>query len=203
MKIVIAVLILTLAATAPTAAQTDWDTDNYGVFFDTAGTRTALTTTPGLVTAWLLLLNPTAPAGETAGWEAGCWSVREIGDHNFPVGSGLPLTFTAAWGGIIVPGDCGDGLWAGGGPGTVPDTGAIVLGTFEVIVATTSPYGFYDNMGGGSMAVDGVGEIPLQTSTYPLSTMPPLLWLAATINSDHVPVPDEDLGWGAVKALYR
>lgn len=203
MKHVIAIVSILSLTAAPALAQIDWDADNYGAFFDPAGTQTATTAMPGAVTAYLVLLNPTAGPVAIDGWEAGCWSVREIGEFHFPVGPELPLIFTPAWGGIVVPGDCGDGVWAGSGPGTLPAGDAVVLGSFEAVIVDLRPYGFYDTLGGGTLGVTGGQEITLQTSTYPISTMPPFLWLAATVNSDHVPVPADALEWGAVKALYR
>ena len=192
-------------AAAPAAAQIDWDADNYGVFFDQAGTQTSLHTPPGPVTVYMVLLNPTVDAAEITGWEAGCWRVREIGaDHHFPVGPAMPLTFTPAGGGIILPGDCPTGgAWAGGGPQVLIAGSAVVLGTFETVVVDMKPYGFYADWGGGVLGREGGPDIVLTTSTSALSSMPPLMWLSATINSDFVPVPDDDLEWGTVKALYR
>ncbi len=199
-----AIVFAFLFITTPAGAQTDWDADNYGVFFDTGGTQTTTDASAGLVIAYLVLLNPTVPDAQITGWEAGCWTVREIGpDHHFPVGPAMPLIYIPLDGLITYPVVCDGGTWVGGGPQTLPGSSAVALGRFEVGVIDLKPYGFYDHFGTGIMTRDGEPDIPLTTSTRTLSTMPPLMWLAATINSDYVPVPVENVGWGAVKALFR
>lgn len=201
MKTVIAVLMFTLTTSSPALAQVD--TDQFSVCFDPAGTQTSLDMAPGFLTAYLVLLNPTLEAAEITGWEAGCWTFHEMGPDLFPLGPSFQIIFTPAGAVSATPGNCGMSSWAGGGPWTLPAGPAVVLGTLEVFVPNDRPHGFYEDQGWGGLYRDGAPDILLTPATPALSTLPPPLWLPATVNSDHVPVPDENLGWGAVKALYR
>ncbi|MCP4573757.1 MAG: hypothetical protein GY838_15470 [bacterium] len=79
---------------------------------------------------------------------------------------------------------------------TFPAGSAVLLGTFETVIVLPGPYGFYDDWGLGTLGRDGEPDITLTTSTRSLSSMPPMMWLSATINRDFVPVPDDDVEWG-------
>ena len=66
-------LLIAMLCAVPAAAQIDWDTDNYGVFFDLEGTQTAMMSPAGPTHAYLLLINPSPQAFSATDWFAGCW----------------------------------------------------------------------------------------------------------------------------------
>lgn len=56
---------------------------------------------------------------------------------------------------------------------------------------------------GGGMYLSGGATYYMTTAPRFISSMPPFLWLHATINSDYTPIGNEDTTWSDVKAMYR
>lgn len=199
-----AIVLCALLAGLPATAQTDWDLDNVGVFFDEAGTQTNTVAPLGLVTAYFVALNVTEPGPYTT-YLGPCLWLGGLHDGRFWDGSVWPFTFNG--GGVWIPEDpcLPDARQARGAiNGILPS--ATVIGTLEIPLVTTLPLGIF-SWGEPTQlfTADGFGpQHELIPATPPVSTMPPETYtLHAVINGDYVPVRDEPTTFSDLKALYR
>lgn len=196
LNMLLALSVLLLVGTA--FADTDNDPDGMGVYFDTAATSICtVTATPfQLVTAYLIITNPSDPAG-VSGWEANVMSTGA---------AVAPAWVLAA--GLDVDGDPSKfQVGIGVAPMALPAAPAVVLATWQgYMMSPLDVQEFTITDVPGSVSFDGTPGyasgsdagllIPLQVSSgFPYT-------VCAQINACTV-VSNEDLSWGQVKGLFQ
>jgi hypothetical protein len=195
MKKLLAVFAVALIASGA-MAQVDPDPDGIGVYFDVAGlTYETATAAPfQQVTAYLLITNPTAPAG-VSGWEAVVDVTGGAVGASWVLAAGLNVTTAPIF-------QVGIGL----GAAALPAAPAVLLATWSgFIMAPTDVVGFvitpanvsFADSPGYAAGDDETDLIGLQVSNgFPYGDA------CALINSTGV-VANEDLTFSNVKNMFQ
>ncbi|RKZ16674.1 hypothetical protein DRQ50_05850 [bacterium] len=196
MKIFVLASIAMIVIAGPVAAQLDPDDDGIGVYFDPCACVICMPMEPGVHTGYVIVTHPTSPLG-VGGWEAkitwdgpatvGNWNLQggfnyAMNNYEWIVGEATPLI----------------------NPFTFP---AIIVATFDLtLIDDAVPVNFW---------IDGIQQhsLPYRQPAYldgsDYNIIKPLQqptggpqYPVATLNGGCA-VPNEDLTWGDVKALFR
>ncbi len=183
--------LLTCLAAAPVSADPDC---GIGIYFDEAGTQRGIDAAPGsVVHAYLVavfnggplpLVRFEQPYIDVGGAGGGWVEIRGGGVNDYtPWGDG-DLSVDAVW----------DTPFMVDGPVVIADL-FIEVETADPITILASCH-FWGWIEGETTPLGG------QHCTH-CDMMPPRMTIAATINSEWVPVGAEETTWSAVKAIYR
>lgn len=197
-KLTALLTILVLLMSVNAFAQIDPDADSMGIYFDLGATQTCTTTAAPFtaVTAYLMITNPSDPAG-VSGWEATVLV--------------SPNAVAPAWtlaAGLDVDGDPSNfQVGIGVAPMALPAAPAVMLATWVgYVLAPTDVVEFTVMNVAGSVSFAGT---PGYASGSNAGTLIPTTvssgfpyTVCAQVNACDV-VANEDMSWGGVKALFQ
>ena len=196
MKIFVLTFIAMVVLSGPVAAQLDPDDDGIGVYFDPCACVICLPMEPGTYTGYVIITHPTSPLG-VGGWEAKItWDGPEITTnwalHGYSYNYGTEPEWIVGIASPII------------NPFMFP---AIIVATFDITLTDDAvPVNFW---------IDGIHQPSLEYnqpayldgSDY--NIIKPLQqptggaeFPVATLNGGCA-VPNENVAWGEVKALFR
>ena len=173
----------------PAAADPDCE---IGVFFDEAGTLRGIDAVAGSVAHAYLILSPTDGPVSLTRFNQVLEAYNADGTWLEARGGGANIH--ASWGGSDLSMEL---IWTTpftvDGPVVVADL-YIPVDTADTIIVYAECSAFCETELGGTMT---------WTHCTHCDLMPPSMTVAATINSEWVPVGNETTTWSAVKAIYR
>ncbi len=180
-----------LAGSGPALADDDC---GIGIYFDEAATIRAVDAAPGTVVLAYLALSVPEGSLQLTGFSQmliHVWDVPDswveirgggVNDH-VPYGGG-DLSLEIVW------------------DTPYPVGGVTVVAGLHIPIDDTDPVLIFTSCHASAQTEGPPGDIHWQHCTH-CDEMPPRTTLAATINSDHVPVRSECGTWSDIKAMYR